>query len=117
VSARDLGALLEVLHPDIELGSLAFGARREMYRGHVGIRRWWQVFTRTYARAEFVPERIVVEGDRAVIVLRTSFVAGGVPVETPGWQAARFADGKLRWWVRFASLEEACAAVDIAADQ
>jgi hypothetical protein len=41
---RNLGAYLELMHPDVEFTTVAFGEER-VFRGHDGVREWWEALS------------------------------------------------------------------------
>jgi hypothetical protein len=41
---RDLESYLEVMHPEVEFTTVAFGDER-VFRGHAGVREWWETLS------------------------------------------------------------------------
>jgi ketosteroid isomerase-like protein len=41
VNRGDIDGLLAAIHPDVEFKSLIAEAEGETFRGHDGVRRWW----------------------------------------------------------------------------
>ena len=41
---RDLESYLEVIHPEVEFTTVAFGEER-VFRGHDGVREWWETLS------------------------------------------------------------------------
>jgi ketosteroid isomerase-like protein len=42
LNGADLEAYVAVTHPDVEFNSLIAEAEGDTFRGHDGVRRWWQ---------------------------------------------------------------------------
>lgn len=75
--ARDIGALLALLSPDVEWGEPenplipSAGTRR----GIAGVEAWLKIGNETEAILELEPERFLVDGDTAAVIGRTKVVA------------------------------------------
>ena len=99
LNRRDLPAYLALMDLDVEAVPRV-AALEGGYRGHDGIRRWWQHLV------EFLPD-IVLEiaavrdlGDLTVITGRMRGHAAGshTPLDEPLWTVAQWRDGKCVWW-------------------
>jgi ketosteroid isomerase-like protein len=112
LNRRDLPAYLALMHPDVEavprLATIEGG-----YRGHDGIRRWWEHLV------DFLPD-IVLDtgtvrdlGDLTVISVRMRGHATGsrAPLDEPLWTAAEWHDGKCVWWGTYDTEAQALQAV------
>ncbi len=100
---------LRHVHPDVEL--VPFGARMEgkAYRGHAGVREWWdqeidvnwETFEVHAEEFEDVGERVVVFGH-----WRARGRTSGVELDTPATWVIEIADGKIRRWQTYTDREE-----------
>ena len=111
---RDLGAVLELMDADVEAVPL-LGDVEGDYRGHAGVRRWWESLHDVFP--DFVVEVVEVRdlGEVSLATLRyRAHVAGSdTPVEAPLWMVARWRRGKCVWWGAFATEAEALEAVGL----
>ena len=104
----DLDGYLALMEPDVDFTSMIAEVEGETFRGHEGIRRWWDTVRASFEEAKWEFVDIQPEGeDRVVVCLRSSGVLGGVPVEQVMWQALKLRDAKARWWRFFRTEEEA----------
>jgi len=104
---RDLEAFLARCDPDLEFISYLMQVEGgEPYRGHDGVRRWWEglfgVYPDFIAEIEDARDR----GDLTIVRLRMHGHGAGsnVPMEQTVWQVAEWRDGKVIWWC-FATTE------------
>jgi ketosteroid isomerase-like protein len=98
---RDLDAFLALCDPEVEFISyLAQVEGGEPYRGHDGVRGWWERLLAVYPdfRAEIEDARDL--GDRTLTRLRVHGrgVESDVPMDQPMWQVAEYRHGKVIWW-------------------
>jgi ketosteroid isomerase-like protein len=92
INQRDLEALLEVAHPDVELHPLQFGVSGD-FKGHEGVRRWVQNFR------DWDPgHKVRIEGVKTLpdgrVALFGTVVIEGEP-SSPYAVIGRVRDGKL----------------------
>jgi ketosteroid isomerase-like protein len=113
LNAQDLDAFLAVIAEDVEFTSMVAEAEGTTYRGHDGVRVWWESVRGAFdeVRWELLDTRGTPE--RAVTRLRMAGRLGGVPVEQVMWQAVRAREGKATWWGLFRSEPEAMEAVGL----
>ena len=88
MSRSDLNRLLSLTDPEVEFHSLIAEAEDQTYRGHDGVREWWEQVKGSLGGLRFEAEAILTEGDWAVVVLVTSRI-GDVTVPQRMWQASR----------------------------
>jgi hypothetical protein len=87
----------------------------EPYRGHDGVRRWWEetfsvlpdIRVETYeirdlGKRNFVSGRLFAHG-----------AGSGAPIERPLWQAVEWRNRKTVWWRAFESESEALEAAGL----
>jgi ketosteroid isomerase-like protein len=113
LNAEDLDGFLALVAEDVKFTSLVAEAEGTTFRGHDGVRAWWET-----VRGAFQDPRWEVLGvrgspERAVTNFRLTGTLGGVPVAQTMWQAAAARDGKLIWWAFFRTEREALDAVGL----
>ena len=108
----DIDAFLEMVHPEVEFGSLLFEMEGQSYRGHEGVRGWWATASESGA-THYEPERIEAFRDRGITRLRLAVVHDGVEVPQVMWQAWRIREGKVCWWSTYRTEAEALEAVGL----
>lgn len=111
---RDGGveALLEFIHPDFETTTPAgLAAEPDTYRGHEGIRRWFNSFHEAMDDVRFDADEFVEESRRVVVpfVLRARGRTTGIEAAQRAVMVWEVEDGLARRVEVFRSLEEARA--------
>ncbi len=116
VNRRDLNALLALADPDIEVFPLI--ARLEgggPYRGHHGVRRWWESWLAV--APDFSTEVEEVRDLGAVTVARFRVrghgIGSGATIEQTVWQFAEWRQRKCVRFLHFASEAEALEAAGL----
>jgi ketosteroid isomerase-like protein len=115
VRRRDLDAHLAVYDPDVEIEPLTGVAVGTSYRGHNGVRRWWEDILSTFP--DFAVEVLEARdlGDVVLTALRMRGHGAGsdVLVEQTLWQVIEWRDKRCIWWGSYASEREALDAVGL----
>jgi ketosteroid isomerase-like protein len=98
---RDLDAFLALCDPDVEFISYLMQVEGgEPYRGHGGVRSWWERLLAVYPdfRAEIEVVRDL--GDMTIARVRGHGrgVESDAPIHQSIWQVARVRHGKVIWW-------------------
>ena len=110
---RDFDELVAVCHPEVEFTSLIRESEGGVYRGHEGVRQFFQGVLDVLP--DWSPELDSFEdhGDRLLVraVIHASPPGGDVPMEQVVWQAVRLRDGLAIRWDFFRTEEEARAAL------
>jgi ketosteroid isomerase-like protein len=92
-------ALLEFVHPDFEMETLpGIAAEPQVYRGHEGVRRWFDSFYEVMDEVEVVPVSYEEAGPDRVLVaseLRARGQASGIEVTQDANYIATVRDGLL----------------------
>lgn len=103
------------MHPDVEFRSLIAEADAETYRGHDGVRRWWETVKGAFDDVHWQYEDAVIAptGNHGVLRVRISGSIRGVPVEQTMWQAVEMRDSRAIWWRFFRSEADALAAAGL----
>jgi ketosteroid isomerase-like protein len=114
----DLDAALLLIHPDAEWrgpGDLFLGIDA-VYRGHSGVREWWNATKEPWQYFKSHIERTLEEGDKVVVVVRFEAVGreSGAKVELPFLtNVFELSDGLIMKFEAFYSLEEALEATGL----
>ena len=113
INSGDLDAFLAVIAEDVVFTSLVAEAEGAVFRGHPGVRAWWETVRGAFDGVswELLEVRQPVD-DCVVIHFRMAGVLSGVPLEQPMWQTVRSGeDGRITWWGIFRTEREALEAV------
>jgi uncharacterized protein len=121
LAAYDRGgveALLDYIHPEFEVTTPAsLTLEPDTYRGHEGVRRYFDSFYDAMDQVRFVPEEFIPVGDLVVIPLQV-IARGretGIEATQRVFQVWSARDGKAIGVEVFATREEALAAAERAA--
>ena len=111
---RDWDGFIALMAEEIQVES-RLAAMEGAYRGHEGLRRWWDDVLETIPdyRVEVLEARQVRGGALAHLRGTGSGSASTTPVDDPFWQALRWGpDGRCVWWRNCATEDEAIEALD-----
>ena len=104
----DFDAFLALTHEEVEFTSLVAEAEGATFRGHAGVREWWDTVRGAFEAPRWeVLELYDATNDVGVAKFRLEGTLGGVEIAQLMWQAGRLRDGKLIWWAFFRSEHEA----------
>jgi ketosteroid isomerase-like protein len=105
---KDIDAFLELIDPEIEFLSLIAEAEGRTYRGHDGVRDWWDSVSESLGGLGYDVQEFTSLGEGHVLteVVITATVAD-VAVTQTMWQLSEIRGGKAVWWSVFRSEEEA----------
>ena len=110
---RDLDAFLALMDPEVEFRSLIAEAEGRTYRGHEGVREFWDSVVQSLGGLRYEPEQIESFRDRGITRVRIVGAVEGVEVPQTMWQAWRVRDGLVVWWDAFRTEAEALEAVGL----
>jgi uncharacterized protein len=113
LNSGDLEAFLAMTTEDVEFTSMVAEAEGTTFRGHDGVRVWWETVRGAFEDVRWELLGIRGSGDRGVLHFRMIGTLGSVPVEQTMWQASVLRDGKVTWWAFFRSEREALEAVGL----
>jgi ketosteroid isomerase-like protein len=113
LNSGDLNAFLALTAEDVEFTSLVAEAEGTTFRGHDGVRTWWQGVRGAFEDVRWDLLDIHGSGERGVLHFRMTGTLSGVPVEQTMWQASLLRDGKVIWWAFFRSEREAFEAAGL----
>jgi len=113
---RDLGAYLALMDHDVEFTPYEVWVQGgEPYRGHAGIRSWWEESFAVFPdlRAEVYEMRDL--GERTFVHGRLlgQGAGSGASIERTMFLIIQWRDGKQVWWSAFGSEAEALEAVGL----
>ena len=113
LNSGDLDGFLALATEDVEFTSLVAEIEGTTFRGHDGIRTWWETVRGAFEDVNW--EVIEVRGSRVrgVAQVRMEGSLGGVPVNLMMWLAARLQEGRVSWWSFFRTEREALEAVGL----
>lgn len=112
----DMARLLTLFGPDFEaVIPPSFSAEPDTYRGHDGVRRYFQSFHDAMSEIRFHPERFWDQGESVVVDIRLTAKGRqtGIPVEQRLAQAWRVRGGKARAVRSYESVSEALKAAGL----
>jgi ketosteroid isomerase-like protein len=112
IESEDLEAFLALTHPEIEFRSLIAEADGRTFRGHDGVREWWDAVIKSL-RVRPGAEHIEGFRDRGVTRMYLAGNIGGVEVPQAMWMAWRVRDGLVIWWATVRTEAEALEAVGL----
>ena len=112
IDDRDLEAFLALTDPEIEFHSLIAEAGGGIFRGHDGVRAWWDEVICSLA-VQPNPEEIEAFRDRGITRMRLAGTVAGVEVPQAMWMAWRLRDGRVIWWQTFRDEDDALRAVGL----
>ncbi len=114
INSGDLEGFLALVAEDVEFTSLVAEAEGTTFRGHAGVRTWWESVPGAFQerpRWEMLDMR--GSGDAGIVKFRVTGTMAGIEVGQTMWQAARLRGGKLRWWAFFRTEREALEAAGL----
>jgi hypothetical protein len=113
LNADDLNGLLAMVAEDVEFTSIVAEAEGTTFRGHDGVRAWWETVRGAFEDVRWDVLDVRGSPERAVTSFRLTVTVGGLTIAQTMWQAATARDRKLTWWAFFRSEAEALEAVGL----
>jgi ketosteroid isomerase-like protein len=112
--ARDLDAFLSFMEPDVEFRSLVLEIEGA-YKGHDGIRRWWETVLAVFPDWSPQIEDARDLGDRVLVRVRVegSGTGSGSALERDFWEVAEILHGRVRSAAFFRTEQEALEAAGL----
>jgi len=107
---KDIDAFLEHIDPDVEFTSLVAEVEGTSYRGHEGVRQWWDVVAESLGGLQYETEEFRDLGDMVLTNVVVVGNVGGVEVPQKMWHLSQIRDGKAVGWSVFRTEEEALEA-------
>jgi ketosteroid isomerase-like protein len=114
VAQDDLEGFLALVEPDVQFNSLIAEAEGKTYRGHDGVREWWETIKPLLGGLRWEREEIREVGeDRILVSFRVVGSLEGAPLAQTMFQAVRGRAGKIAWWGVFRTEAEALDALAV----
>jgi ketosteroid isomerase-like protein len=113
LNAGDLDGFMAVIAEDVEFTSMVAEVEGATFRGHDGVRQWWETVPGAFADVRWEIIDIRGAGDRAVGHVRMDGTLGEVPVNLTMWLAAGLSEGKVTWWSWYRTEREAVEAAGL----
>lgn len=112
---RDLDAFLGLMSDEVEAIPIIAAMEGGCYRGHDGIRRWWEQVLGAFPDFQAEVVHVRDRPDVTVVTLHMQGHAAGsdTPVDAMGWQLSRWRQGKCTRWQMYASEPEALDAAGL----
>jgi ketosteroid isomerase-like protein len=116
INRRDLDAFVGLMDPEVKFTTrFIVMAGDPYYRGHDGIREWWEDLLGIFP--DFSVETLEVRdlGDLVIgaVHVRGHGVDSDAPFEETLWGAVEWRNGKVVWWQTFWDEAEALEAVGL----
>jgi ketosteroid isomerase-like protein len=111
---QDLDRFLTLLDPDIEVVPIVGSELDGMvYRGHAGVRDWWDHFRAVFRNVEVSLDEVRDLGDRVIAASRfqSEGPEGGVQPELTVWTVSEVRNDKIVSWRSFRSEGEALGVI------
>ncbi len=113
INLEDLEAFVALTTEDVEFTSMVAEAEGTIFRGHDGVRIWWETIRGAFEDVRWELLDVRRYGDIAVVRIRMSGTLSGVPVEQTMWQAVMVREGRMSWWANFRTEADALEAVGL----
>jgi ketosteroid isomerase-like protein len=115
----DIDALLELADEDIVFRtSGAFPDMQAEYRGHAGVRRYWETIRSPFERLAIEVARVVEVGEHVLILFRfRARSRDGLELDAAFGQVCRMHEGKVTELTAYPSGDEAAAALGLSLDE
>jgi ketosteroid isomerase-like protein len=119
INSGNVADILALVHPDFEaVIPPELSAEPDTYRGHEGLRHYFQSFEEVMDEIRFQPERFWDLGETVVVAIRVTAKGKetGIPVEQRVTQVWTMRDGKAMRVQAYPTPSEALEAVGLPAD-
>jgi ketosteroid isomerase-like protein len=113
LNSGDLDGFLALATEDVEFTSLVAEVEGTTFRGHDGVRTWWETVRGAFADVRWEVLEVRRYGDAGVAYVRMTGTLSGVPVNLMMWLAARLRERRVNWWSFFRTEREALEAVGL----
>ncbi len=116
INRRDLDVFLALSDPDLEFTPLLLELEGGgPYRGHDGVRRWWEDLLGVFPDYGIEVDEIQDLGNVTVVHARGHGhgVGSNAFTEQPFWQVTEWRGGKAIWWHNFLSEADALEAAGL----
>jgi ketosteroid isomerase-like protein len=111
LNSGDLDGFLALATDDVEFTSLVAEVEGTTFRGHDGVRTWWETVRGAFGDVRWEVLEVRSSGAGGVAHVRMAGTLGGVPVNLMMWLAATLRERRVSWWSFFRTEREAVEAV------
>jgi ketosteroid isomerase-like protein len=111
----DLDAFIALHDPDATVTPLILNIEGRAYRGHEGVRRFWDEIHSAFPDWRWEAESVRAFGQVVLVSVRICGrgVGSGATIDQRGWHVLKFRTGKVTWWQIFGSESEALEAAGL----
>ena len=113
LNSGDLDGFMAVAAEDVEFTSMIAEVEGTTFRGHDGIRAWWETVVAAFGEVRWEVLDVRGPGDRAIAHIRMDGTLGGIPLNLRMWLAARLRDGRVTSWSWYRTEQEALEALGL----
>ena len=113
LNAGDLDGFMALAAEDVEFTSMVAEVEGMTFRGHDGIRAWWETVVEAFGDVRWEILEVRGPGDRGIAHVRMDGTLGGIPLNLTMWLAARIRAGRVVWWSWFRTEQEAVEAAGL----
>jgi ketosteroid isomerase-like protein len=114
ISVNDFDGFVSLVDPDVEFTSLVAEAEADVYRGHQGVRKWWDSVREAFP--DFWADAMdlhAVGPDQILAEIRLCGTVHDTTVEQTIWQLLTVKDSLVIGWTVYRSESEALRAADL----
>jgi ketosteroid isomerase-like protein len=113
LNSGDLEGFTALATEDVEFTSMIAEVEGTTFRGHDGIKAWWETVVEAFGEVRWEILDVRGPGDRGIAHVRMDGTLGGIPLNLKMWLAARLRDGKVTWWSWYRTEREALEALGL----
>ena len=113
LNSGDLDGFLAIAAEDVEFTSLVAEVEGTTFRGHDGVRTWWETVRGAFSNVRWEVLELRGSASQGIARVHMAGTLGGVPVDLVMWLAATLREGRVSWWSFFRTEEEALEAVGL----
>src|ERR687888_648458 len=95
LNSRNLDGFIAVAAEDVEFTSMVAEVEGTTFRGHDGIRTWWESVVGAFGDVHWEVLDVQGAGDRGVAHIRMDGTLGEVPLNLNMWLAAWLREGRV----------------------
>jgi ketosteroid isomerase-like protein len=113
LNSGDLDAFMALAAEDVEFTSMIAEVEGTTFRGHDGIKAWWETVVAAFGEVRWEVLDVRGPGDLGIARIRMDGTLGGIPLNLTMWLAARLREGRVTWWSWYRTEREALEAVGL----
>jgi ketosteroid isomerase-like protein len=113
LNSGDLDGFMALAAEDVEFTSMIAEVEGTTFRGHDGIKAWWETVVAAFGEVRWEVLDVRGPGDLGIAHIRMDGTLGGIPLNLTMWLAARLREGRVTWWSWYRTEREALEAVGL----